>query len=326
MKVLNGGAWKTATPKGVLVNGAWKEPRKVWALHGGIWKLVWEAVPPYTPPEDKVQYVGSSVAGGTSPSPITHQAGDLMVVVSQSISSAPPLLASGWTTAYASVSSSRPLRVAWKIATATNDSWGSWSGATYCTSYVFRGFNTGTPFGSTFGTSVLAETQAITPQNSDERSQIVYYAFQSGGSAWINPPPELKGRNSTTAVYNGEKINSSTAPSLTLASTGASAYRNLTFEVLPAAGAPPYLYSVEIEYLPNYEVKMTALDGWPEGDLNEAYMFRCVQMPRDGYVGRVFNKTFAANGYNGLDCTLEDFSNIQGKERRKIEFKVFPRP
>jgi len=325
MKVLRSGTWKTATPKGALVGGAWKEPQKVWALHSGVWKLVWEAVPLYTPPEDKVEYVSSAVAGGTSPSPIAHQAGDLMVVVSQSISSAPPLLASGWTTAYASISSSRPLRVAWRIATASNDSWGGWSGATYCTSYVFRGFNTGTPFGDVFGTSTLASTQAITPQNTDERSQIVYYAFQSGGSGWVNLPPELKARNTPTAIFNGEKINSSLAPSLTLASTGATGYRNLTFEVLPAAGAPPYLYSVEIEYLPNYEVKITVLDGWPEGDPNEAYMFRCVQIPRDGYVGRVFNKTFVANAYGALDCTLEDISGIAGKELKTISFQITPR-
>jgi len=94
----------------------------------------------------------------------------------------------------------------------------------------------------------------------------------------------------------------------------------------PAPDAPPYLYSVEIEYLPNYEVKFTVLDGWPEGDPNEMYTFHCVQIPRDGYVGRVFNKIFSPSGYSALDCTLEDLSSIQGKERRKIEFKITPRP
>jgi hypothetical protein len=92
-----------------------------------------------------------------------------------------------------------------------------------------------------------------------------------------------------------------------------------------AVSAPPYLYDVEVEYLPNYEVKFTVLDGWPAGDPNEVYMFRCTQMPRNGYVGRSFTKTFAANGYGNLDCSLQDLSSIPGKELKTINFTIAPR-
>lgn len=100
-------------------------------------------------------------------------------------------------------------------------------------------------------------------------------------------------------------------------------------KVWPAAdpnAAPPCLYDIQIEYLPNYEVRFTALDGWPEGDPEEAYMFRCVEIPRNGYVARTFNKTWAANGYSQLNCTLEDMSNVDGKDRKTISFKMTPRP
>lgn len=93
----------------------------------------------------------------------------------------------------------------------------------------------------------------------------------------------------------------------------------------PAEAEPPYLYAVDVEYLPGYEVRFTARLGVPD-DPEEAFMFRCVQMPRDGYTGRVFTKTWAVNGYGGLDCTLEDMSNVPGRDRRTVSFKITPRP
>jgi hypothetical protein len=92
-----------------------------------------------------------------------------------------------------------------------------------------------------------------------------------------------------------------------------------------AAAEPPYLYAVDVEYLPGYEVKFTARLGIPEGDPNEAFMFRCVQMPRDGYTGRVFTKTWAFNAYGSLDCTLEDITGSPDRDRRTVSFKISPR-
>jgi hypothetical protein len=88
---------------------------------------------------------------------------------------------------------------------------------------------------------------------------------------------------------------------------------------------PPYLYACDVVYKPGYVVDFTARIGAPE-DPEEAFMFRCVQIPRDGYVARTFSKTFAANGYSKLDCTLEDMSNVPGRDRRRIEFSISPRP
>ena len=77
--------------------------------------------------------------------------------------------------------------------------------------------------------------------------------------------------------------------------------------VWPDEEEPLWLYDIQITYLPNYEVSFKALKGFMPADLaEEAFMFRCAQMPRDGYVGREFTKQWAANGYGQLDCTLED--------------------
>lgn len=88
---------------------------------------------------------------------------------------------------------------------------------------------------------------------------------------------------------------------------------------------PPYLYACDVVYRSGYAVDFTARIGAPE-DPEDAFMFRCVQMPKDGYVPRTFTKTWSVNAYGRLDCTLEDLSNVPGRDRRKIEFSISPRP
>jgi hypothetical protein len=90
--------------------------------------------------------------------------------------------------------------------------------------------------------------------------------------------------------------------------------------------APPYLYDCTSVASAGYVVDFTVLDGWPPGDVNEAYMFRCSTLTGfDGYVGRNFQRTFRATAYSSFDCTLEDLSNVVGKERKTISFKCYPR-
>jgi hypothetical protein len=93
-----------------------------------------------------------------------------------------------------------------------------------------------------------------------------------------------------------------------------------------AAPVPDYLYDCTTVASAGYVVDFTVLDGWPEGNANEAYMFRCSTLTGyDGYVGRSFQKTFRATAYNSYDCTLEDLSNIPGKTLQTISFKCYPR-
>jgi hypothetical protein len=94
----------------------------------------------------------------------------------------------------------------------------------------------------------------------------------------------------------------------------------------PAIDIPPYLYDCTSVSSTGWVVDFTVLDGWPEGDVNEAYMFRCSTLTGfDGYVGRKFQKTFRSTAYSKFNCTLEDLSNIPGKERKTISFTCSPR-
>jgi hypothetical protein len=93
-----------------------------------------------------------------------------------------------------------------------------------------------------------------------------------------------------------------------------------------AAPVPDYLYDCTSVASAGYVVDFTVLDGWPEGDVNEVYMFRCSTMTGyNGYVGRNFQKTFGPSGYGSYDCTLEDLSSIPGKTRQTISFKCYPK-
>ena len=99
----------------------------------------------------------------------------------------------------------------------------------------------------------------------------------------------------------------------------------------PPVDEPPYLYAVEVEYLPNYVVNFTAKKGLPyDPDSDEAFMFRCVQMPKDGYTGRTFSKQWSVNGYGALDCTLEDLwgDGVPANNdtmMKTISFQITPR-
>jgi hypothetical protein len=99
----------------------------------------------------------------------------------------------------------------------------------------------------------------------------------------------------------------------------------LVWEAAPVA-EPPYLYGHEVTYAAGWVSNITLLDGWAPGDPEEAYMFTCTQLPQNnGYKGRNFTLTWPANAYAGLDCTVQDLSNIAGKERKTITFKIAPR-
>jgi hypothetical protein len=107
-------------------------------------------------------------------------------------------------------------------------------------------------------------------------------------------------------------------------------WRTVAFEV-KAVGSisepelDPWLYGFEVTYEPGWVAVIKLLDGWPEGDPEEAYFFRCSQMKaNDGYKAREFRTVWSANGYGSLDCTVEDVSNVAGKERKTITFKIRP--
>lgn len=98
-----------------------------------------------------------------------------------------------------------------------------------------------------------------------------------------------------------------------------------------AVEEPPYLYAVDVEYQANYVVKFTARKGRPyDPNEDESFMFRCVQMPKDGYTYREFTKQWSVNGYAALDCTLEDLWGDgipanNAEMRKTVSFQIKPK-
>jgi hypothetical protein len=94
---------------------------------------------------------------------------------------------------------------------------------------------------------------------------------------------------------------------------------------------PGYLYDVEIEYLPGYEVRFTALKGFmPEDLTDEGFIFRATpeQAGINGYVPRTFTKKWASQTVR--NCTLADqYGNGTSDPEylnKTISFTVQPRP
>ena len=265
----------------------------------------------------KVIYVGSTVASGTGVTLPAHVAGDLLVVAAQgggTTSTPVPSLPSGWTQAYRSSSNQGcPVLIGYKFATASNTQGGTWASSASTCGYVFRGADTTTPFGAFNSTMNAVSTPAVTPVNTAGESVLVHYFYNNGtNGAWGAIPVGFVSKNAVARLGNLQRLDTRIGAGAKWSHTASPVpnFRTVQFEVLPdvgAAVAQPYLYDIEITYLPNYEVSFKALKGFMPADLaEEAFMFRCAQMPRDGYVGREFTKQWAANGYGQLDCTLED--------------------
>lgn len=267
----------------------------------------------------------------------THQAGDLLVVVAVAAGSTPPAVPTGFTSAYTSPSSefSMAVRVGWRVATAANTANGTWSGASWISAYVFRNADTTTPIGAIASINTASNTigraPGLTLVNAKGQSAVAANFINNGTSGSFGSNTQSVGwrmRNRNARVVNNEKIDTrSVGPSSeTLVGGGSVNWRGTTFEVLPANPNPPYLYDCTSVASTGWVVDFTVLDGWPAGDINEAYMFRCSTLTGyDGYVGRNFQRTFRATAYNTFDCSLEDLSNIAGKERKIINFTCSPR-
>ena len=288
-----------------------------------------------------VTYVGSQVFTGTTSANFpTHSPGDLLVILS--VGGAAPTAPAGWTVAHTSPSGNPAATMAYKWATGTTASTGTWTGNAAGAMYVFRGADTATPFGAigtSFGTtSGTVTAPEITLTNPSGDSAVVH-AFYNNGTvgAWVNKiPPNFISKNQQARLASNQMIvtEGATVEASSMSHSSAASWRALAFEVLPpgAGPEPQELYGVDIEYLPNYEVKFTAKKGFTPADPGEeAFMFRCAEMPRDGYTPREFTKQWAANGYSKLNCTLEDLygdgTNTAGSlTKATINFTIQPRP
>ena len=277
-------------------------------------KHVW---PPFSM---TVTYVGSQVFTGTASTNFpTHKPNDLLVIYA--VGGAAPTAPPGWTAVPTGQSGNPAGTLAYRYATSTSASTGTWTGNAAGVMYVFRDTHPTTPFG-TIGTSVgsgaVTTAPAITLTDPSGASLVAHNYYNNGTTgSWTNKAPTnfiIKNLNARMASTLAVDTTGAGVVASSLTHSSATTWRSLAFEVLPVAPVveeePLWLYDVDITYKGSLVVDFSAKKGFvpaPEDAIDEGFMFRCVQFPAlDGYVRREFSKTFPQSGYSKLDCTLED--------------------
>ena len=253
IKVLNAGAWKAGTPKGVLVNGVWKTPTKVSVLEAGTWKTIWPDAP------IAANRTVEIVAHGDLTAMPAHQPGDILIAFAPSMTTlAPPEkpVAGGtvpeWIDALANQGSANGTkyaswRVCWALATASDHTSGVWpnmSGQGYCV--VCRNADQTNPIGGTnqdnrSGTNYPAAPN-ITLENSDGSSVILNaIGFNNGTyqTSWNAVPSSHTQLSPTFTGTTGKivvsKNNTTTGTGVTVQTTAiVSAYSGVSVEIKSA--------------------------------------------------------------------------------------------
>jgi hypothetical protein len=196
------------------------------------------------PPVQMVSYVGSTIYLAATGSFNTHAVGDLLVVAAISSTANVPSLPVGWNNAYTSADGANlALRLGWKIATAANSSNQNWTGASYLTTYVFRGSNTSAPFGALCSqaqsNTKAPVSPAFTPINNAGESLMVHSYVNNGnsGSPGTYAPPGFIAKNRNARIINNMRLDSTLGNPVAEYHSGGNlaAWRMLVFEVVPSS-------------------------------------------------------------------------------------------
>ena len=279
----------------------------------------------------RITNLGSTVFTGTANTNFpTHTAGDLLVVVA--VGGAAPTAPAGWTTVYTSPSGNPAATIGYRFATGAGTGTGAWSGNAVATAYAFRGANKTTPFGkigTNLGSGLDTTAPALTLTDPSGDSLVMHSYYNNGTTgAWINKVPAgFIGKNQQARMANNQMIDTigATTPSSVMSHSASATWRTLAFELLmEPAVVQVGLYDVTVEYLPNYEVRFTALTSYP-ADPDEAFFFRSTPLTNDGYTGRTFTKTYRASAVP-IDCTLEDYWANPTGIRNTVSFQIMPKP
>jgi hypothetical protein len=287
-------------------------------------KHVW---PPFS---TTVTYVASQVfTGSTSVTFPVHTPNDLLVIYA--VGGAAPVAPAGWTDVPTGQSGNPAGTLAYKWATGTTASTGVWNGNAAGIMYVFRDVNKTTPFGAvgtTVGSGLVATAPAITLAEPNGSSLVAHQYFNNGTTgAWTNKAPAnfiIKNLNARMASTLAIGTASATVGESSMTHSSSQAWRSLAFEVLAPAVAPG-LYDVQIEYLPAYEVRFTALTDYAES-ANDAFFFRSTPTAgHDGYRGRTFTEKWSSQTVQ--TCTLQDYyGGGPGGTMNTLTFSVSPKP
>jgi hypothetical protein len=307
-------------------------------------------------PAEGLQHIATIGIDGSSRVFPPHQPGDLLVVIAQmqnttvgfSPATPPDVVGQSYpvyTEAYNSNISSvqgavMACKVAWGWATTSSHDTGVFTNSKYTITMVFRNANPANPIGAVAGQLLSAasaggiSTPTLSLEDKTGKSlHIGWIASQYTTAASTPNPPEGWARilRAWQVRLNAAVDRKSGAACTETTTANGLSWRTVAFEV-KAVGAisepepDPWLFGFEVTYEPGWVAVIKLLDGWPEGDPEEAYFFKCSQMDtNNGYKAREFRTVWTPNAYSALDCTVEDVSSVIGKERKTITFQISPR-
>ncbi len=143
-----------------------------------------------------VSFVASLSGVGASITIPVHQVGDLLVIFAYRDGSVTaPTLPAGWTNiGTAGGASLNASTLAYRVATATSDPSGTWTGATAITVHIYRGQNSATPVGAnadTGSSSIIVTYPALVLTNTNGTSWITAFAGHTSINTTLETPPAL---------------------------------------------------------------------------------------------------------------------------------------
>jgi hypothetical protein len=142
----------------------------------------------------------NSATGVTVTIPAGHQVGDLMVMFAfRDGSATAPTLPSGWTSAGTNSTTQVSSRIAWRVATSSGETSGSWTNATELIVYVIRAADSiGSPITGS-GISTTVAYNALTLNDTSKLSWVIGFAgHRSIDTNLQNPPTNMS--NEVTLV------------------------------------------------------------------------------------------------------------------------------
>jgi hypothetical protein len=157
--------------------------------------------------QSKISLIGSLSASGNSITIPLHEVGDLLVIFAyRENSNTVPSLPSGWTNIASGGGSNNSSRLAYRVATATNDPSGTWSNANGLVAHVYRGQSTSTPVGgnsSLGGGGSVVTYPALSMVQTNSSSWVTGFAGRrSGGTTIQSAPNQMINRTS----FSGNNI------------------------------------------------------------------------------------------------------------------------
>lgn len=187
---------------------------------------------------------------GTNTCTVTaHNIGDLILVVAfRTGSNSTPTLVSGYTSLQTVVTNSAGSILAYKIATATNDTSGTWTSGTNMIISVYTGTNTTTPIGGNAVATNVGTTvsyPALTMTNSSGSSWVAGIGTHRSTNTTINVAPTgmvNRGSSTVAGTVSGNDTNGGVSSwSLTTESVGgtSSGWGCYTVELLQASSVTP---------------------------------------------------------------------------------------